>query len=101
LVRLWALLLIPFTLSMLIAGDWIRMLAYSAVVFVPIAAQYAWSKTGALLTLAATALSSIGIQKMPGTWLQVLVGTAVIAIYAVLAWRFTQPRSSKISWQFE
>ena len=101
LVRLWALLLIPFTLSMLIAGDWIRMLAYSAVVFVPIAAQYAWSKTGALLTLAATALSSIGVQKMPGTWLQVLVGTAVIAIYAVLAWRFTQPRSSKISWQFE
>jgi hypothetical protein len=42
-LRPWPLLLIPFTLAGVIAGDWVRMLAYSAVVFVPIAAQYDWS----------------------------------------------------------
>jgi hypothetical protein len=74
------------------------MLAYSAVVFVPLAAQF---RAGAALTLAATALSSIGVQKMPETWLQVLMDSAVIAIYAVLAWRFTKPQSSQISSQYE
>jgi hypothetical protein len=78
-LRLWALLLIPFLLSLIIAGDWIRMLAYAAVVFVPIAAEYEWTMAGAVLTLGATAVSAIGVQKMPGTWLQVLAGAAVIA----------------------
>ena len=84
-LRPWALLLIPITLVVVIAGDWIRMLAYSAVVFVPIAAQHRWSPAGAALTFAATAVSSIGVQKMPGSWFQVLAGAAVIALYAVLA----------------
>jgi hypothetical protein len=91
-LRLWALLLIPFTLAVLIAGDWIRMLAYAAVVFVPIAAQRAWSTTGAAFTLAAAAVSSIAVQKMSESWLQVLAGAAVIALYAVLTpqtWRST------------
>ncbi|HEY6795293.1 MAG TPA: hypothetical protein VI248_11500 [Kineosporiaceae bacterium] len=91
--RLWALLLIPFTLSVIIAGDWIRMLAYAAVVFVPIAAAYGRSVTGAGLTLGATAISSIGVQKMPGTWLQVVAGTAVIVVYAILA-RYSRSRGS-------
>jgi hypothetical protein len=86
-LRLWALLLIPFLLSLIIAGDWIRMLAYAAVVFVPIAAEHEWTITGAALTLGATAVSAIGVQKMSGTWLQVLAGAAVIAVYALLATR--------------
>jgi hypothetical protein len=85
LLRLWALLLIPITLSIVIAGDWIRMLAYAAVVFVPIAAEREWSIAGAALTLGATAVSAIGVQKMPGTWLQVLAGATIIAAYALLA----------------
>jgi hypothetical protein len=84
-LRLWALLLIPITLAVIIAGDWIRMLAYSAVVFVPIAAQRAWSRAGAILTLGATAVSAIGVQKMSESWLQVLAGAAIIALYAILA----------------
>jgi uncharacterized membrane protein YfcA len=71
------------------------------VVFVPIAAQYAWSRAGAIVTLAVTALSAIGVQKMPESWLQVLLGTVLIALYGVLAWRFTRPRSSEISRQYE
>jgi hypothetical protein len=86
-LRLWALLLIPILLSIVIAGDWIRMLAYAAVVFVPIAAARDWSMAGAALTLGATAVSAIGVQKMPETWLQVLAGAAVIAVYALLATR--------------
>ena len=83
-LRLWALLLIPIALSTVIAGDWIRMLAYAAVVFVPIAAQHAWTSTGAILTLGATAVSAIGVQKMDGTWMQVVAGAAVIVVYAIL-----------------
>lgn len=60
----WPLLLIAFALAVGIAGVWIRMLAYSAVVFVPIGAQHRWSTRGAAVTLSATALSSIGVQKM-------------------------------------
>lgn len=101
LMRLWALLLIPITLSMLTATDWIRMLAYSAVVFVPIAARYSWSPAGAVLMLAATALSSIGVQKMPEGWLQVVVGAALMALYGLLARRLTRARSRQISWQLE
>jgi hypothetical protein len=86
-LRVWALLLIPILLSIVIAGDWIRMLAYAAVVFVPIAAERQWSTAGAGLTLAATAVSAIGVQKMSGTWLQVLAGAAVIAAYALVATR--------------
>lgn len=82
--RLWALLLIPFVLSVVIAGDWIRMLAYAAVAFVPLAAERAWSARGAALTLGATAVSATGVQKMPDTWLQVVAGGVVIAAYAVL-----------------
>ena len=85
LLRLWALLLIPITLAVLIANDWIRMLAYSAVVFVPIAAQRAWSRAGAALTLAATGVSAIGVQKMSDGWLQVAAGASIIALYAALA----------------
>jgi hypothetical protein len=84
LLRVWALLLIPITLAVVIAGDWVRMLAYSAVVFVPIAAQDEWSPPAAALTLAATAVSSIGVQKMPKSWLQVLAGAAIIVLYTVL-----------------
>jgi hypothetical protein len=84
-LRLWALLLIPITLSVVIAGDWIRMVAYSAVVLVPIAAQRDWSPAGAVLTFGATAVSSIGVQKMPESWFQVLAGVAIIALYTVLA----------------
>jgi hypothetical protein len=101
LLRLWALLLIPFTLSLLIAGDWIRMLAYAVVVFVPIAAEHEWSIAGAALTLGATAVSAIGVQKMPGTWLQVLAGAAIIAAYALLATRrpfSAQPLGSRPAW---
>ena len=87
LLRLWALLLIPIALSTVIAGDWIRMLACAAVVFVPIAAQHAWTSTGATLTLGATAVSAIGVQKMHGTWMQVVAGGAVIVVYAILAQR--------------
>jgi hypothetical protein len=61
-LRLWALLLIRITLAVVSAGDWIRMLAYSAVI-VPIAAQRAWSRAGAVLTLGATPVSAIGVQK--------------------------------------
>jgi hypothetical protein len=84
-LRLWALLLVPIALSVVVAGDWIRMLAYSAVVLVPIAAQRDWPTAGAALTLGATALSSIGVQKLPESWLQVLTGAAIIALYVVLA----------------
>jgi hypothetical protein len=84
-LRLWALLLVPIALSVVIAGDWIRMLAYSAVVLVPIAGQRDWSPAGAALTLGATAVSSIGVQKVPESWLQVLAGAAIIAVYALLA----------------
>jgi hypothetical protein len=101
LLRLWALLLIPITLSLVIAGDWIRMLAYASVVFVPIAAEYEWSIAGAALTLGATAVSAMGVQKMPGTWLQVLAGVAVIAAYALLAPRrpfSAQPLGSRPAW---
>lgn len=87
LLRLWALLLIPFALSMVIASDWIRMLACAVVVFVPIAAQHEWSSLGAALTLAATAVSAIGVQKMPATWMQAIAGAAIIAVYAILAQR--------------
>jgi hypothetical protein len=83
-LRVWALLLIPIALAVVIAGDWIRMLAYSAVVFAPIAAQDEWSPPGAALTLAATAVSSIGVQKMPKSWLQVLAGAAILVLYTVL-----------------
>jgi hypothetical protein len=83
--RLWALLLVPIALSVVIAGDWIRMLAYSAVVLVPIAAQRDWPPAGAALALGATAVSSIGVQKLPESWLQVLAGAAIIAVYAILA----------------
>lgn len=86
-LRFWALLLIPVMLAVFIAGDWIRMLAYSAVVFVPIAAQRVWSTAAASLTLGATAVSSIGVQKMPGGWPQFLAGATVIGVYAVLASR--------------
>jgi hypothetical protein len=86
-LRLWALLLIPIVLSLVIAGDWIRMLAYAAVVFVPIAAEREWTGAGATLALAATAVSAIGVQKMNGTWMQVLAGAAVIAVYAILVQR--------------
>jgi len=95
-LRLWALLLIPIALAVVIAGDWIRMLAYSAVVFVPIAAQYEWPPAGAALTLGATALSSIGVQKMPESWLQVLAGVAMIALYTILAPR--RPFSTPPLW---
>jgi hypothetical protein len=84
-LRLWALLLVPIVLSVVVAGDWIRMLAYSAVVLVPIAAQRDWPTAGAALILGATAVSSIGVQKLPESWLQVLAGVAIIALYAVLA----------------
>lgn len=84
-LRLWALLLVPIALSVVIAGDWIRMLAYSAVVLVPIAAQRDWPPAGAALALGATAVSSIGVQKLPESWLQVLAGAAIIAVYAILA----------------
>jgi hypothetical protein len=97
-LRIWALLLIPIALSIVIAGDWIRMLAYAAVVFVPITAERAWSLAGAALTLGATAVSAIGVQKMPETWLQVLAGATVIAAYALLATRrpfSTQPVGSQ------
>jgi hypothetical protein len=87
-LRLWALLLVPIALSVVIAGDWIRMLAYAAVVLVPIAAQRDWSPAGAALTLGATAVSSIGAQKLPESWVQVLAGAAIVVLYAVLArWR--------------
>jgi hypothetical protein len=86
-LRVWALLLIPILLSIVIAGDWIRMLAYAAVVFVPIAAERDWPTAGAALTLGATAVSAIGVQKMSPTWLQVLAGAAVIAVYAILVTR--------------
>lgn len=85
LLRLWALLLVPIALSMVIASDWIRMLAVAAVVFVPIAAQHEWSGLGAAFTLGATAVSAIGVQKMDATWMQVLAGAAIIAVYAILA----------------
>jgi hypothetical protein len=88
--QLWALLLIPFVLSVVIAGDWIRMLAYAAVVFVPLAAARPWSALGAGLTLGATAVSAIGVQKLSGSWLQVIAGGAVIVAYAVLV-----PRASR------
>jgi hypothetical protein len=61
------------------------MLAYSAVVLAPIAAQRDWSPAGAALTFGATAVSSIGVQKLPESWTQVLAGAAIIALYAVLA----------------
>jgi hypothetical protein len=37
------------------------------------------------LALGATACSSIGVQKMTGSWTQVLAAAAVIALYVVLA----------------
>jgi hypothetical protein len=89
--HLWALLLIPFTLSVVVAGDWIRMLAYAAIVFVPLAAAYPWSRAGAVLTLGATAMSATAVQKMHGSWPQVLVGAVIIAVYAALV---RQPRFS-------
>jgi hypothetical protein len=94
-LRLWALLLIPTTLAVFIASDWIRMLAYSAVVFVPIAAQRAWSRAGAALTLGATAASSILVQRMSQSWSQVFAGGAIVALYAVVAPQraFTAPTS--------
>jgi hypothetical protein len=61
------------------------MLAYAAAVLVPIAAQRDWRPAGAPLTLSATAVSSIGVQKLPESWTQVLAGAAIIAVYAVLA----------------
>jgi hypothetical protein len=40
---------------------------------------------GAALTLGATAVSSIGVQKLPESWTQVLAGAAIIAVDTVLA----------------
>jgi hypothetical protein len=59
--------------------------AHAAVVLVPIAAQRDWRPVGAALTLGATAVSSIGLQKLPESWTQVLADAAIIAVYAVLA----------------
>jgi hypothetical protein len=50
--------------------------------FVPIAAEHEWSIARARPTLGATAVSAIGVQKMPGTWLQVRAGAPAIAAYA-------------------
>jgi hypothetical protein len=80
-------------------GEWIHQLhddylspdagaampAYAAMVLVLIAAQRDWRPAGAPLTLGATAVSSIGVQKLPESWTQVLAGAAIITVYALLA----------------
>src|SRR4029450_8211592 len=83
-VRLWAVLLIPIMLassSPVTAFE----LAYWAVVLFPVAAQRTWSRAGAFLTLGATPVSAIGVQKMSESWLQVLACAAIIVLYAILA----------------
>jgi hypothetical protein len=57
------------------------MLAYSALVFVPIVAERAWPSPAPWLIVAATALVSIGALKLDSSRAQVAYSAAVFLIY--------------------